>query len=383
MAKVLTHAERKDPEYKQAIAGIRTEVQADFEKLEELKPSLQKRHQRYLDSLRRIEAAKAERKEQRAAAAQSGRFDRRDEVEASLEDDTNPYGSSKLLNAGEHTDLALALALRASRRTGPGRSESHTANDLTQEIRDLGRRLDRATVSRHDEQPSQQRHYSYPSVNAGDQRLSSVSQTGTYSGAEAPQRPPKDVLVHQSSLSARPPTLPPKSNLTAATQPPPLPVKPHQGGFSELDSASRAELSSHEYTFKPAAFSESGAPLRTLFLPAELRTRFLSIASSNTQRKLETCGILCGTLLSNALFISHLVIPDQKSTSDTCDTTDEGDSELFDYVDGQQLMVCGWIHTHPTQTCFLSSRDLHTSVGYQVMLPESIAIVCAPSQQPE
>jgi STAM-binding protein len=57
--------------------------------------------------------------------------------------------------------------------------------------------------------------------------------------------------------------------------------------------------------------------------------------------------------------------------------------ELFEYVDTEGLMVCGWIHTHPTQTCFLSSRDLHTSVGYQVMLPESVAIVCAPSKVPE
>ena len=46
-------------------------------------------------------------------------------------------------------------------------------------------------------------------------------------------------------------------------------------------------------------------------------------------------------------------------------------------------MVLGWIHTHPTQTCFMSSRDLHTHVGYQVMIPESVAIVCAPSKQPD
>ena len=45
--------------------------------------------------------------------------------------------------------------------------------------------------------------------------------------------------------------------------------------------------------------------------------------------------------------------------------------------------MLGWIHTHPTQTCFMSSRDLHTHSGYQVMLPESIAIVCAPSKEPE
>jgi len=42
--------------------------------------------------------------------------------------------------------------------------------------------------------------------------------------------------------------------------------------------------------------------------------------------------------------------------------------------------MLGWIHTHPTQTCFMSSRDLHTHFAYQVMMPESIAIVCAPSK---
>jgi hypothetical protein len=30
----------------------------------------------------------------------------------------------------------------------------------------------------------------------------------------------------------------------------------------------------------------------------------------------------------------------------------------------------------------MSSVDLHTQVGYQIMLPEAIAIVCAPSKQP-
>lgn len=34
--------------------------------------------------------------------------------------------------------------------------------------------------------------------------------------------------------------------------------------------------------------------------------------------------------------------------------------------------------THPTQTAFLSSVDLHTHCSYQMMLPEAIAIVCSP-----
>lgn len=30
------------------------------------------------------------------------------------------------------------------------------------------------------------------------------------------------------------------------------------------------------------------------------------------------------------------------------------------------LYPLGWIHTHPTQTCFLSSVDIHTHCGFQV-----------------
>ncbi|KNZ45183.1 uncharacterized protein VP01_83g1 [Puccinia sorghi] len=47
--------------------------------------------------------------------------------------------------------------------------------------------------------------------------------------------------------------------------------------------------------------------------------------------------------------------------------------------------VCWWegqIHTHPTQTCFMSSVDLHTQLSYQLMLPEAVAIVCSPHKQP-
>jgi STAM-binding protein len=45
----------------------------------------------------------------------------------------------------------------------------------------------------------------------------------------------------------------------------------------------------------------------------------------------------------------------------------------------RELVPLGWIHTHPTQTCFLSSVDIHTQCGYQTMLEESVAIVMAPT----
>lgn len=132
------------------------------------------------------------------------------------------------------------------------------------------------------------------------------------------------------------------------------------------------------YTFPVSSYLESGTPLRTLFLPPTLRASFLTLALSNTTRNLETCAFLAGSLISNALFVSKLVVPRQTATSDTCEMTHE--SDLFDYIDSTDLMILGWIHTHPTQTCFMSSRDLHTHAGYQMMLPESVAVVCAPSK---
>jgi hypothetical protein len=44
-----------------------------------------------------------------------------------------------------------------------------------------------------------------------------------------------------------------------------------------------------------------------------------------------------------------------------------------------ELLTLGWIHTHPSQSCFLSSIDLHTQYGYQCMMAEAVAIVMAPT----
>ena len=41
------------------------------------------------------------------------------------------------------------------------------------------------------------------------------------------------------------------------------------------------------------------------------------------------------------------------------------EEEIFEVQDRRSLYPLGWIHTHPTQTCFLSSVDVHTHCGYQ------------------
>ncbi|KAM6897185.1 AMSH-like protease [Xenentodon cancila] len=116
--------------------------------------------------------------------------------------------------------------------------------------------------------------------------------------------------------------------------------------------------------------------LRRVVIPRDLTYRFLQLADSNTARGIETCGVLCGRLTHNEFVLTYVVIPKQSAGPDFCDM--ENVEELFSFQDQQNLLTLGWIHTHPTQTAFLSSVDLHTHCSYQLMLPEAIAIVCAP-----
>lgn len=116
---------------------------------------------------------------------------------------------------------------------------------------------------------------------------------------------------------------------------------------------------------------------RQIILPDDTIDKFLEKAFANTIQNIETCGILAGKLTHNKFFISHVVVPKQKGTSDTCST--ENENEICQVIDQNDLITLGWIHTHPSQTAFLSSIDLHTHYGYQIMIPEAIAIVCAPS----
>ncbi|KAF9920038.1 hypothetical protein FBU30_010231 [Linnemannia zychae] len=134
----------------------------------------------------------------------------------------------------------------------------------------------------------------------------------------------------------------PQSFIPTPTGPPPaLPRKPiTQGNAPKLPPKIQIEEDVHE-------FSQG---LRTLIVPSH-----------------------------NRLTVTTLIIPKQTATSDTCSTTNE--DELFEYQSERDLMTLGWIHTHPTQTCFMSSVDLHTHCSYQLMLPEAIAIVCAPSHE--
>ncbi|KAI3623521.1 hypothetical protein CBS14141_003782 [Malassezia furfur] len=72
--------------------------------------------------------------------------------------------------------------------------------------------------------------------------------------------------------------------------------------------------------------------------------------------------------------------PASTGTSDSCTATSEEEVTALQLT--EDLLTLGWIHTHPSQSCFLSSLDLHTQAGYQALLPEAVAVVCAPQHRP-
>ncbi|KAF8171783.1 hypothetical protein K438DRAFT_1852333, partial [Mycena galopus ATCC 62051] len=111
-------------------------------------------------------------------------------------------------------------------------------------------------------------------------------------------------------------------------------------------------------------------------------------------KNLETCGLLLGREVVRGsadpaaaapssrtrYVVETLLIPKQHATSDTC-TMDEEEGVLG-FTEERGLITLGWIHTHPSQSCFMSSIDLHTHASFQCMLPESFAVVCAPESDP-
>ncbi|KAI9743196.1 MAG: hypothetical protein M1818_003040 [Claussenomyces sp. TS43310] len=403
--KLSQHPAAREPEGRKVLKAALSNIPEVLDRLEALKPAIEARYESWHSALAQPQGAYA-----LDVSGAGSHFEESDPAIA---------GNTATLGAAENEDLAVRLAHTEIRRRAATRKGAHklglsedeererrTAglwddweaalsqdrkdaddDDMRLQIAATRRRMDdsydgalqarlkRQSEPRHRSRPmiAAKTHtdYQYPSVLRSEplnyQRPQFDSQMLPIRDT-LPPRPVKEGRNEVNPLQSAIPTRPSKEPLQAPHSGPRPPTPPPP--YDEAPS----------YTFRPSAYLENGSPLRTVFLPPTLRERFLHIAAANTRKNLETCGILCGTLISNALFISRLVIPEQECTSDTCEMLNE--SALFDFCDSEDLMVLGWIHTHPMQTCFLSSRDLHTHCGYQVMMPESIAIVCAPSKQP-
>lgn len=419
LGNLTTHPERYQAENHHALKQAEKDVNKNLVKLEVLKPRINAKYDRYEQLLRDRDARRASASTKEGSGAREKKTPALQINHRRLLSDPAVAHNTETLAAEDHQDLAVDLAHKEIRRRATARKATRQAGiseEVEQERRTAGvwgnweeaftkddAAIDQDTLSQQMQNVRSQVNGSTRGETRNTRTLSSrpsfESQRSNYRyptipGQRGHDEPPRaspspssflyDYSPQSTPLSSLPPELPPKDYgqepPSYEDDPPPRPVKeelpPYD--YASTDARSAPLDKKNAYVFQPSAYLENGTPLRSIFLPQNLRHRFLSVAHANTRANLETCGILCGTLVSNALFISKLVIPEQESTSDTCETINE--SDLFDYVDGEDLMVLGWIHTHPTQTCFMSSRDLHTHGGYQVMMPESIAIVCAPSK---
>lgn len=398
--KLPAHPSVKDPETRKDYRAIQRTIPGVLDNLETLKPRINARYnnwQRAVERRKEIHAAR-----ENDISRPSSRVD----FAAS---DPAIAGNTTTLAAADNGELAVKLAHKEIRRRDAARRATRQAGvseEEEQERRTAGLwddweaalsksgRNDEDDVMRRSMEASRKRlDGSHDILPDGVKKRSSrpptrparYVQTAARNGSSEYRYPSisksQPLTIDDAKLPpSRLPPKPPKEEFEPPPYeaPPPIPEK----GSSDTRETLSSDITKpdEKFTFRPSAYLENGKPLRTVFLPPTLRQKFLACAASNTRANLETCGMLCGTLISNALFVSRLVIPEQKSTSDTCETTNE--SAFFDYCASEDLMVLGWIHTHPTQSCFMSSRDLHTHCGYQIMMPESIAIVCAPSRDP-
>jgi len=397
-----SHPQAQDPQSKAGLKSARKSLPSVLDKLDLLKPRINSQYATWQKTL-----------------------ERRREANTTFDDDQNVYrrridsdpalaGKTTTLAAAENSDLAVQLAhneirRRETKRRGglqAGFSEQNEQDRRTAGLWDdwetaLSRKPqfqeeDAVIMQQNMHVPSQRTNGSHNIVH---ERRNYNSKPGSQRPRPEPPKSASSEYKYPSIHRPQPITFEGSRTLQRSRSRSPghsaLPPKPPKERFEERlyeEPPARPEKSvvenltvsapeaSRDYTFEPSAYLENGNPLRTVFLPTTLREKFLQIAAPNTRNNLETCGMLCGTLVSNALFISQVVIPEQESTSDTCETINE--SAFFDYCASEDLMVLGWIHTHPSQTCFMSSRDLHTHCGYQIMMAESIAIVCAPSKDP-
>jgi len=140
-----------------------------------------------------------------------------------------------------------------------------------------------------------------------------------------------------------------------------------QGYHPSLSSMSHRQ--SHTSHSTPRGSDLVSHNLKTVSFPRDCINLFTSIASINTARNRETCGLLLGKEKGERYKVTTLLIPKQHATSDTCSVDEE--ELVTQFTENRSLITLGWvcrhlcwwtrvqfslvrccqIHTHPTQSC--------------------------------
>eukprot|EP00762_Andalucia_godoyi_P008593 ANDGO_04621.mRNA.1 putative ubiquitin thioesterase DG1039 len=405
------HPMRKDAEWKSIVAEIRTNCDAALEKLEELR--------RQPDGLLyRTYVKIANDRNQRlvavAVAVAAANAQPQVTTRGSEEEDcsVNQNASSAAPAAGSATLAAVAFSSSTSSSSGGGGAGGGGALEnvdsnavqmpslalayLTPAAQKSSDAAPRSAV------PSVQRPASSNSANAGlyPTPLTFLATSPVPRNPIAPAyvtTPTTRALPSQAQpLASAPPSVN-DTSLQHRFQPRHLQQQqPQQELQQQLQPASEQYFSYNATLASPpavphhAAVHPDSSPaglqmLRRVLIEVFLLDCFLKLADGHTRSDIEFCGVLGGVLDSNrnCYVVTHLLIPEQQGAADTCATLNE--DVLFEYQSSHDLLPLGWIHTHPAVNmgAFLSSVDQHCQFGYQIMLPEAVAIVMAPKSNPD
>ena len=191
--------------------------------------------------------------------------------------------------------------------------------------------------------------------------LLSPLSTGSVSGASGPGDSPTATTATPSTSPASPP--PPKKFIPRRK---PLNKNGSSNFRSHLNVNVGEDLSRNRVT--------------DLHIPSDLVSKFDNLSKSNTEKGVETGGIIAGKHMGSYFQVTHLIIPQQISASDRWEVEDERQiTNLFTY--NPDLTMLGLIHTHPRMESFLSSVDLHALHDYARSNPSLISIVLAPERK--
>ena len=122
----------------------------------------------------------------------------------------------------------------------------------------------------------------------------------------------------------------------------------------------------------------------TLFFSKSLMPLFLEYVKEDlTNKNVETKATLAGKKYSlqeskndsEAYVVTYVIIPDQNQDANNCSLTSQGADKISDFLQNNKLMRLGCIHTHPSQDVFMSSVDLHTQLGVQLLYSNAISVV--------
>lgn len=134
---------------------------------------------------------------------------------------------------------------------------------------------------------------------------------------------------------------------SGARPPPPIPPK-------EAVSAPPTSTTFNSQRIVPGGSKDANIrELKSVRLPRECLPKFLSIARVNTLQNRETCGLLLGKDKGTKFVVTTLLIPKQRSTSDTC-TMDE-EELVLQFTEERHLITLGWVSFLPPLTYLFAS----------------------------